>query len=156
MHLIYLFSRSIHSFHGVCKSLIINSCHSQTPAKMWRVMVRPWCWEVAGPWTAAAWFTTPAVPPHRGSRMVSLFGSISLHPPGANRDQSVSLLISGTSVAAVKKERKKKYMQIRLKGNYSRCRRQNFSGFLLLGLRHNPSREGFWASLTHVSSPDRH
>lgn len=88
--------------------------------------------------------------------MVSLFGSISWHPPGANRDQSVSLLISGTSVAAVKKERKKKYMQIRLKGNYSRCGRQNFSGFLLLGLRHNPRREGFWASLTHVSSPDRH
>lgn len=89
-------------------------------------------------------------------RMGSLFGSISLHPPGAKRDQSVSLLISGTSVAAVKKERKKKYMQIRLKGNYSRCGRQNFSGFLLLGVRHNPSREGFWASLTHVSSPDRH
>lgn len=94
---------------------------------MWGVMVRPWCWEVAGPWTAAAWFTTPAVPPHRGSRRCSgsgWFPSLGPSPcilQGLNRDQSVSLLISGTSVAAVKKERKKKCMQIRLKGNYSRC-----------------------------------
>lgn len=38
------------------------------PGKMRGVGVRPWCWEVAGPWTAAAWFTTPAVPPHHASR----------------------------------------------------------------------------------------
>lgn len=34
----------------------------------WVVAMRPWCWEVAGPLTVAAWFTTPAVPPHRVSR----------------------------------------------------------------------------------------
>lgn len=38
------------------------------PGKMRGAEVRPWCWEVAGSWTAAAWFTTPAVPPHRASR----------------------------------------------------------------------------------------
>lgn len=43
--------------------------------EMWGVMVRPWCWEVAGPWTVAAWFTTPAVPPHRTSRWCSHCGS---------------------------------------------------------------------------------
>lgn len=43
--------------------------------KGWGVRVRPWCWEVAGPWTTAAWFTTPAVPPHRASRWHSDGGS---------------------------------------------------------------------------------
>lgn len=41
------------------------------PDKMRGVRVRPWCWEVAGPWTVAAWFTTPAVPPHQASRWQS-------------------------------------------------------------------------------------
>lgn len=45
------------------------------PAEMWGVMVRPWCWEVAGPRTVAAWFTTPAAPPHRASRWRSYGGS---------------------------------------------------------------------------------
>lgn len=60
--------------HYIRHMRVLNICwlnpsrRWRKPVKTWGVRVRPWCWEVAGPWTAAAWFTTPAAPPHRASR----------------------------------------------------------------------------------------
>lgn len=71
---------------------------------MFGVRVRPWCWEVAGLWTAAAWFTTPAAPPHQTSRGHS--DSVCGVPfQSGILTFSLPFLIFVTSMTAVKKKK---------------------------------------------------
>lgn len=72
-----------------------------------------------------------------------LFGFISSRPPGAKKRQFCVFPNLCNICGSCEERGAEKKMQIRLQGNYSRCGRQNFSGFFLLGFRPNPSGEGF-------------
>lgn len=110
-------AEGIHKFNSISSGIKgVNWVNWQRwTDKMWGVRVRPWCWEVAGPWTVAAWFTTPAVPPHRVNRWRSDGGSVfplgsrkvvpsHCVPPMGYRVGAPSFLIFATSVTAVERE----------------------------------------------------
>lgn len=119
------------------------------PGKMRGAGVRPWCWEVAGSWTAAAWFTTPAVPPHRASRwqcgciekyMVVVFFSSSsfhsmakrwLHLPASSPEQ-LSPLSLFSNLHYICDSCGGKTCKLDSKGIIRSCVRETFSGSSLV------------------------
>lgn len=137
--------------------------------------VRPWCWEVAGPWTTAAWFTTPAVPPHRVCRWRSDGGSVSplggrqvvpprCHPPSPKGYRVSSASSSRCYLRFIcgsceKKKKKKKNMQMRIRGNHSRWaetgRREGTFSFLLWCTHQQSRHETFWGFVPYLSTPAR-